>query len=476
MAADICGWVARVSLMGLLVAGGMVRLAAAGGQDPVQVDQESVWLVDVNLSVSGVLRMPAGPAAFSGDDEPQQEDRRGAVSGLTVAVTEQPIRAKSHLIFHQRPAGLAASGESVLPGAVRQYQQAEARLTVGDTETTVSLAPDAEFVHVGGDTGSLQAWLAEGFLTQAEHDLLVVPFDPLLAAALEPPADATSGDTWAIDQEAAAGLLCIDAVTAGRLEATIGEATDNASVSGVLLTGTITGAVAGVPTAIEVNGTYDWSRGTGLTALAVDLRETRQPGHVAPGFRVEARLTVNCRPATEAEPAKRLAKVSVVSTGPSGRSRRGPGRPGGRWLVDPHGRYDLIYPDAWHLIEQGGERATLRLIDRGALVGEVVIRPLPLTDTPLTLEALQGDIERSLAGQFSHLVAAAESQRSDGTTILRVASAGEDAGLPFEWIHYHVSAADGPRVSLSFMVESRHRQRFAEADMRLVEGLFLPPQ
>ena len=476
MGADISGWVARVSLMGLLVAGGMVRLAAAGGQDSVLVGRESVWLVDVNLSVSGVLRMPAGPSAFSGEDEPQREDRQGAASGLTVAVTEQPIRAESHLSFHQRPAGLAASGEAALPGAVRQYQQAEARLTVGDAETAVSLASDAEFVHVGGDKGSLQAWLAEGFLTQAEHDLLVVPFDPLLAAALEPPVDGTSGDTWAIDQDAAAGLLCIDAVTTGRLEATIGEPTDDASVSDVLLTGTIAGAVDGVPTAIEVDGTYAWSRVTGLATLEVGLHETRQPGHVAPGFQVEARLTVNCRPATGAEPAKRRAKLSAVSTGPGGRFRRGPGRSGGRWLVDPHARYDLIYPDAWHLIEQGGERATLRLIDRGALIGEVVIRPLPPTDTPLTLEALQGDIERSLAGQFSHLVAAAESQRSDGTTILRVASAGEDAGLPFEWIHYHVSAADGPRVSLSFMVESRHRERFAEADMRLVEGLFLPPQ
>lgn len=476
MGADISGRVARVGLVGLLIAGGMFRLVAAEGQDSVQVERESVWLVDVGLSVSGVLRMPAGPTAFSGSDEPQRDDGQAAASGLTVAVTEQPIRAESHLSFCQRPVGLPVTAEAALHRAVRQYQQAEARLTVGDTETAVSLAPDARLVAVGGDNGRLQAWLAKGFLTQAEHDLIVVPFDPLLAAALEPPADAASGDTWAIHPGAAAGLLCIDAVTAGRLEATMGEAADDAAGAKVSLVGTIAGAVDGVPTEIEVNGTYAWSRVAGLATLEVKLRETRQPGHVAPGFRVEARLTVNCRPATEAEPAKPLATVSSVSTRAGGRLRRGPGRPGGRWLVDPHGRFDLIYPDAWHLIEQGGERVALRLLDRGALIGEVVIRPLPLTDTPLTLEALQRDIERSLAGQFSHLVAAAESQRSDGTTILRVASAGEDAGLPFEWIHYHVSAANGPRVSLSFMVESRHLERFAEADRRLTEGLGLPPR
>jgi hypothetical protein len=45
--------------------------------------------------------------------------------------------------------------------------------------------------------------------------------------------------------------------------------------------------------------------------------------------------------------------------------------------------------------------------------------------------------------------------------------------LPFHWIHYHLRAVEGQRLSLAFMVESRHMDRFSNADRQYIEGVDL---
>jgi len=49
--------------------------------------------------------------------------------------------------------------------------------------------------------------------------------------------------------------------------------------------------------------------------------------------------------------------------------------------------------------------------------------------------------------------------------------------LPIEWIYYLVQDRQGHRVSLAFSLEQSLRERFADADRRVVEALRLtvPP-
>jgi hypothetical protein len=118
----------------------------------------------------------------------------------------------------------------------------------------------------------------------------------------------------------------------------------------------------------------------------------------------------------------------------------------------------------------------MRLVDRGALLGQCSITSLPQAPASAlpTREDLQRDIERSLAGQVVRVEAGEETDRGDGLRIVRLVSTGTAGSLPFRWIHYGIAAADGRRVSVTFMFEESMLQRFAEADRPLIEGLRLP--
>jgi hypothetical protein len=115
----------------------------------------------------------------------------------------------------------------------------------------------------------------------------------------------------------------------------------------------------------------------------------------------------------------------------------------------------------------------MRFVDQGALVGQVTLTPLPPQSEVLTLSDFENDIEETLGEQFGHLVSASTFSRDDGTTIMRVASVGEADNLPFHWIHYHLRTVGGQRLSIAFVIESRHLARFSEADRQYVDGVDL---
>lgn len=434
-------------------------------------------LVETSLNVNGVLLVPV-------DEPPREPDQ--AVSQqleapISMSVVEQAIRAKSCLRFLEQ-----RSVKQHLPekNAERQYREAEAILAVNGKEFMTRLPVEVGAVKVRLAGVKVQPWLAEGFLSQAERDLLSTPFDPLLLSFLSPRKEVKAGDQWVVDADAVAGLLCIDTVTSGQMLVSV-EKVVEAGLT-LSLMASIVGAVDGVSTEIELSGNCDWVIGEttpgDVTQLEIVMRESRQPGHVGPGLEVEAALKMTCHSITEtteavnAERQRHVVLPDDQASASAGGLRRGRGRPGHLWFEDRFDRFNLVYSDNWRMIEQGPEQAVFRLVDQGALIGQVTIRPLPPNGTALSLGMLQQDIERSLAGQFGHLIAADESQRSDGTNILRVASVGEAAGLTFRWFHYHLSGAGGHRVSLVFMVESKQFEQFAVADRRFVEGLCLTPR
>jgi len=142
-------------------------------------------------------------------------------------------------------------------------------------------------------------------------------------------------------------------------------------------------------------------------------------------------------------------------------------------MCDPCNRYDVVYGTNWKIIEESSDYLMMRLVDRGTLIGQVTVTPLPPQSDVLTLSDFENDIEIALGEQFGNLVSASTYKRDDGTEILRVASVGEAENLPFHWIHYHLRAIEGQRLSLAFMVESRHIDRFSNADRHYIEGVDL---
>jgi hypothetical protein len=336
---------------------------------------------------------------------------------------------------------------------------------------------------------------------------LATPFDVMLLDDLLPSEPVAAGSTWEVPADLTAGLLAIDTVESGSIEARL--ETVAAGAARVSLSGTVEGGIDGVPTRVEVSGSFsapvrpvrDGAEETpaleiaGAPAaaeptqrhelhgrveqLSVVIRERRQAGHVAPGFEVEARLAIARTASRPLAPSEAAAIGPPAAEGvdqPAAAAvvprRQGDGGPGRIWYRAVDGRFDLVRDVRWRIVEDGPSGLVMRLLDRGALVGQcsIVASMAAETEPPSTAD-VQRDIERSLAGQVLRIDEAAAEDRADGMRLVRVASSGTAEGLPFTWIHYVAVAPHGVRIDMAFMVQESMRDRFAAADRELVAAL-----
>ncbi len=444
---------------------------------PLAASDASVRRVRLELDVTGELFAPAGRDAEA---------------------VRQRIEVAARFDFLETPAADDSAKPTV---ATRRYSEATAKIRVDGQEAVSSLPADARGLDVALVGTTPSPFLQSAFLSRDEADLLETPFDSLLLDRLVSGEPVAVGDTWRIPADATAGLLAIDTIESGELEAKLVEAADG--VAKVFLSGVIDGAVDGVPTHVIVEGTFSTrasceddrhSLDACVRSVVAVLRERRQASHVAPGFDVEARLELNRSEENgentdreETQPdAKTASEITTAEpeTGipPAAKTRRqGEGRPGMIWHPNPDGRYDLVYDARWRTVEQTADSLVMRMVDHGALVAQCSIAALPRSNADVTpgIAEMQRDIERSLAGQFGRFEGATESTREgdsgEALKIVRVASAGTAEGLPFHWIHYVITDSEGRRASVTFMLEASMLKRFDAADRALVDGFRFVP-
>jgi hypothetical protein len=373
--------------------------------------------------------------------------------------------------------------------ARRCYRDAAAEVRVDGESRATRLADDARDISVVLRGTTPAPHLEGGFLSREELDLLETPFDPLLLDRLLPGRSVAVAESWPVAADAAAGLLAIDTIESGGLEATL-ETVENGQAT-VKVTGIVDGGADGVPTHVTVEGTVTVTASGDSAAVMlkgpvvraeVALRERREASHVSPGFDVEARLTVVRTPHVDAgrhaaESASGTTTAARVGAGVgTGSRRQGTGRPGLVWHRDAASRYDLVYDDRWRVIEDGVEGLLMRFVDRGALVAQCSVTALPraASQSPPSIAEVERDIEKSLAGQFGRIEHSSEAARSDGVRIVRVAVAGRAGDLPFRWIHHVLTDAAGHRLAVTCMLEQALEKRFGAADRELIDGISLP--
>jgi hypothetical protein len=270
---------------------------AAAEPAPAPAPAPAAHRVTVDIGVSGELFAPTGP-----DAEP----------------VRQPIAVDARFDFIER----SGTGTATV---VRDYAEAAATVRVADQPARVDLPADARRVEVALRGTTPAPYLGDGFLSREELDLLDTPFDAVLLDRLLPAEPVAIGAKWTVAPDAAAGLLAIDTLETGGLDAEL-TAVDGTTAT-VRLTGIIDGAADGVPTHLVVEGDCtlaaapvdaQW-RLTATRVAAVTIRERRQASHVAPGFDVEARVSVSRRP-HEAQTA--AAAPTAEGTGRSSRTPR----------------------------------------------------------------------------------------------------------------------------------------------------------
>ena len=280
--------------------------------------------VRVRLDVTGELLAPAGPDA---------------------AAVREAVEMAARFDFEET--SLAPTAPEAAPVVRRSYRDATASMRVGDATTTATLGADDRQLLVARQGTTPMPYLDDGFLSGEESDLLETPFDSLLIDDLLPREPVSIGQVWEIPADVTAGLLAIDTVESGVIEARIQDVT-NARAT-VTFAGIIDGAVDGVPTHVTVEGSFAVAARTiAATTPSIDsepvghqlhgrvaqvsavIRERRQASHVAPGFDVEARLLVA---RTSLDPG--LEKDSGQHAGPVRSGSRRPVAAGGGWAKRP---------------------------------------------------------------------------------------------------------------------------------------------
>jgi len=475
------GFVGRAGL-GLAVACAAVMFlpVAAGNDAPPPLGR---WeRVRVKMDARGELFAPTGDDAG--------EVRRAFTAAARLDFLEGFADAN--------PAGAAAASPPHDARGVRHFFSAASELTIDGAGTRRSLEP-ATTTLIVASSPAVTHFSLDALLTREEAELLAIAFDPLLLDRLLPPSDEGSAE-WHPPAELVAALLAIDTIgrpadgpqtdsagdspdspKVGPLVVRVEPAADPDGTTKLLVTGTVHGAVDGVPTTIRVDGSYELDTpGQRVKSGVVRLREKRLAGHVSPGFECEASFQMARRPAagSQAVPAADAAVLSGMEEAwarlVSGESA---GNPRSLRFEDPDRRFRLVHDARWRVVADDSRGLVLRMVDDGALLAECTVSPLPPGEAGMPIEDFRRDVERSLGSRLGRFTASDELPAAKSPVrVLRIVSEGTTDGVPLEWRHYLIEdrlPQEGRRgrTAVTFAVERRFADRFGRADADLVTGL-----
>ncbi len=350
--------------------------------------------------------------------------------------------------------------------SVRDYQKVEAVVKVGDGRFQPALEKPHHLIAVEADKQTALLFSPRGNLTRDELDAIDVQANSLLLDRLLPERPVAVGEHWSHCSELMAALLGLDEVAKTTAESTLKE------VTGVLaqfeIAGQMEGAIYGVSTKIEIKGRYRFDRQTQrIDWLGLLIKEDRQESFVADGMDVVSRLQVLItpaeRPASLADAA--LAELSLKPT-PELTSLT---------YQSPNGEWQCRHDRRWCIYRQGPKSpvAILRLVDRGMLMAQCNLASLAdhAPGKLVSLAEFQEDVRRALDKSFGEFVEASESSNAARYRIYRVVVHGTASDLAMRWIYYLVAEPQGRQVALTFTVEQKLAERFADADKPMVQSL-----
>ncbi|MFO0900458.1 MAG: hypothetical protein U0836_23760 [Pirellulales bacterium] len=379
-------------------------------------------------------------------------------------VSQTPMKVDGKSAYRERL--LAAADGSRVSRSVRKYDSAAGTLTIERRKLTPELSSPHRLIvaSVGKDAQTL--FCPTGLLTRDELDLIDVPCSTLLINRLLPGKTVKLGDTWRHQPEDLALLLGLDAVSQADVESVVSQLKDGEAE--MALAGTVAGAVGGVATDIELKAKYRFNQVAGrIDWLAMLIKENRSVGHAAPGVDVVAKLQVQIDPLAKAEDLSEAALAGVPLEPAPELTRLA--------YVSPSGELSMAVNRGWQVVNEDGQIAVLRLVERGDLLAQCNATRLPplASGNKLSLADFQTEVRKALGDNFRQFAEAAELTSGADYHVLRVVAQGSVSDLPIEWRYYHITDRSGRRASLAFTISQQFTERFGENDQELALGLRL---
>jgi len=373
-----------------------------------------------------------------------------------------PMSVVANLKYDEQLLATGAKGQPTQ--SVRYYDDTRAVIKVDKGGEKPTLDPARRLIVAEKlDKQPTRLFCPASPLKREELDLVDVPGNSLLVDGLLPEHPVALGDTWKLADDTLADLLGLEAVSWSDVTSALGEIKEG--IAEVAAAGSISAAVAGVSTEIELKAKYRFDiTQERLVYVALLIKEKRAVGHVGPGLDTVAKVLISITPIgvsnnlTPERVAQAKAAADEVAELLS--------------YAATSGQFQFQYDRRWFLTSDDKRLTVLRLLDRGELVAQCNISLLPAAaKKPVSLAEFQSDVQKSLGKNFGKFTSASQSTSPAGYAVLRLVAHGVVGELPIEWVYYLVADPQGKRVSLAFTYEQTLGERFGQADRALVNQL-----
>jgi hypothetical protein len=441
----------------------------------VTVNRKVLWrnilsvalsLAVVGLSATLLAESPVDISTSVNSDEIQHVrvvvEVRGVLKLNTDGqkVTRLPLRVTGDVRYDERT--LQANRDQIRK-SVRHYDRARATISVGDSPIQTQVRNDRCLIVTQVAKNQQTLFSPLGPLTREELELLDVQGSTALLDDLAPTRPVKLSDEWEHDDALIAALLGLDAISQSDAMSTLRQVEGDVAI--VDMSGTVSGAVDGVSSDIELKAKYNIDlRQRRVTWLAMSIRENRAIGHAAPGFEVTARIRVALSERASA-PELSDARLQELPLGL---------HTGAKLLNLPSsaGAFRLLHARNWQVMVDRHDVTILRMIDHGELIAQCNISSLP--DLPrgeqVAMSAFQADIKRALGDNFGQFVEAGQTTNDRGLRVLRAVASGVASELPVQWVYHHISNGKGRQTALVFTMDSKVIEAFAEADRAIISS------
>lgn len=380
----------------------------------------------------------------------------------TAETPEHALKALGNYLYEERILDIKTRQSA------RFYQQASSEISIDRRPHQLQLREDRKYVIMEPDRRGSVFRSPQGPLLRPELELIEVPGGSNLVDQLLPGREVALGETWTHSEDLLARLLNLDSVSVNDVTSElIAIEQDQAKIS---LSGKLVGSTAGVITELDLKAKYNVDLGQSRVVwLAMGIGESRAPGLMQPGLRVQARVRMLVEPGSTPHLTPESLDPVVAGEGPRGDLLE---------YQPESGRFLLTHDRRWHLYSERPELTVLRLIENDQLVAQCNVRALTgLADgQSVTLAQFQAEIRKALGSAAQQIVDARESTMPNGLRQLRVAVVGQVANTPIQWIYYQINDQQQHRLTCVFTMSGEAVSRFGTEDLTIVDSIRLLDQ
>ena len=431
----------RIPVCGLMMLMTSVALSADKYKLEEPVDDARVFGVGTRVEIKGTLRFPKNP------------DLRQNVSAA--------------LSYRERRL-LGPGDEAESLRSVREYETAEADITVADTKMTMRLPESLKLIVAQGRTEGVELYGLNGLLTGDELNLIRSPADSLALIALLPSKELEIGDQWTVSGWAFQMLTSLDAVVKGDLVCTL--VSVEKGLARIKMAGSLEGAAVGSMTEVKVSGFFTYNLdGTFIADTDFVQTELRAIGPVSPGLEISARIRLLRQPA---KVPGRLADTKIIDA-----AATDPSEAAKSLRFDSPWNISLQHGRQWHECTIDDKVAIFRLLEDGNFIAECALTSIAPAKPGehLAEQTFLTDIRRSLGDQFRTISKGDVVPANDRKFIYKVTAEGVDGERQVTWIFYLIADPTGRQASLKFVVDTTMYEKLVKNDRELIETLKFGP-